>query len=655
MKNQQLAITLIITVLLSFSFCKKKTGASPGTLQLLSARIGTITLQPAGPNNNTPVDSILILDFSSPLDTASARAGVMLVNSVNSVVAVSIAYDKNFSRVMVVPRKPLDFQSTYTLSIRNSVRGAGGESFPGAEFPFTTIKGNLKILDIRLNGLDFSKGPLRNIDFQNVRFEIRFDYPLDPENYKTFFVLSGIPSLSYALADSNRKVTVMNTSKLPGYSLYYFTISSNLTAQNGNTFGGFVNSFHTILDSTYKFPPLTDDQLLTLVQQQTFGYFYDFAHPASGMARERNTSGDVVTTGGSGFGVMALIVGMNRNFITRNQGMTQLNKILTFLETCDRFHGAWSHWVNGNTGKVVPFDPKDNGGDIVETSYMVMGLLTMRQYLDSANTGEKQFITRINALIDGIDWTWYQQGQNVLYWNWSPDYGFVINVKVQGYNETLITYVLAASSRTHPITPAVYSQGYARNGAMQNGNTYYGIPLPLGEPYGGPLFFTQYTYMGLDPRNLKDIYANYWDQNVNQSLINYSYCVQNPNNYIGYNTSSWGLTASDDPKGYEAHSPTNDDGTISPTAAVSALPFTPAQSMNAIKQFYFILGDKLWGPYGFYDAFDVTLGWWATSYLAIDEGPIVSMIENYRTQLLWNLFMSCPEVRHGLTSLGFTY
>jgi len=230
-----------------------------------------------------------------------------------------------------------------------------------------------------------------------------------------------------------------------------------------------------------------------------------------------------------------------------------------------------------------------------------------------------------------------------------------MNMRIQGYNETLITYIMAAASTTHTITSEVYNQGYARSGGMVNGNTYQGYLLPLGPPYGGPLFFTHYSHLGLDPRNLQDNYANLWQQGVNMSLINWSYCVDNPKDWVGYSDASWGLTASDNPWGYSAHSPTNDLGVITPTAAVSALPYTPEQSMDAIRQFYFILGDKLWGEYGFYDAYDVTEGWWASSYLAIDQGPIVCMVENYRTGLLWDLFMSAPEVQQGLDKLGFTY
>ena len=371
------------------------------------------------------------------------------------------------------------------------------------------------------------------------------------------------------------------------------------------------------------------------------------------MARERNSSGDVVTTGGSGFGIMDIIVAINRGFITRTDGISRLDKILGFLETCDRFHGVWPHWIDGITGKTVPFSAQDNGGDIVETSYMIQGLLCMRQYLDSTVVAEKTEIGRINNLYKSVEFDWFTNGQNTLYWEWSTDYGY--NLKVQGYNETLITYVLAASSPTHTITQDVYTMGYANNGGIKNGSSYYGYPLPLGQAYGGPLFFTQYSFLGLDPRHLKDQYADYWEQNVNQSLINWSYCQANPQKYPGYGSGIWGLTASDNPTGYNAQSPTNDLGVITPTAAISSIPYTPSQSLDALKTDYYFLGDHLWGNYGFYDAFDVTVGWWANSTLAIDQGPIICMIENYRTGLLWNLFMSAPEVQNGLTKLGFTY
>lgn len=617
---------------------------------------GNTELTVQGPNFNIPVDSSISITFNTSLDTNTVRKSLFLKRNGNTNVLIGIAYSNIYQTVTITPASPLDPMTNYILQIGPTLTGSAGEGFSETNYSFTTINRKLTLKSVTLNGAEFlSHTNLMNIDWQHVNIEILFSDPLDSSNYKSCFSLSSSNHLSLALSDSSRKVSMTNISPLPDYTHTWFTVSSNLKSTKGFAFDGFVNSFYTSLDSTYKFPPLSDDALLTLVQQQTLKYFVDFAHPACGMARERNTSGDVIATGGSGFGVMALVVGMNRGFITRDQGLTQFGKILTFLETCDRFHGVWPHWLNGNTGKVVPFDAEDDGGDLVETSYMVMGLYTMRQYLDSTNAAEKTLIQRINGLVNGVEYDWYTQGQNVLYWNWSPDYGFAVNVKIQGYNETLITYVVAAASTTHGISADVYYQGYAQNGSIKNGNTYYGYRLPLGQPYGGPLFFTQYTYLGLDPRNLNDIYANYWEQNTHQSLINYSFCAANPNHWIGYSTSSWGLTASDNPWGYAAQSPTHDLGVITPTAAVSAIPYTPDQSLNAIRHFYFILGNRLWGPYGFYDAFDVTAGWWGSSYIAIDEGPIVGMIENYRTQLLWTLFMSCPEIRQGLTKLGFTY
>jgi len=502
-------------------------------------------------------------------------------------------------------------------------------------------------------------------DFYNtslsVDCQIIFSAPVDTSSVRKSIIFStkgGITlplNISYEKKDS--VIRLQTKSQLNPLSRYNLSIKTALGSKRGNSLNGECKvKIITQIDSTDKFPRISDNELLTKIQQFTFKYFYDYAHPSCGMARERNTSGDVVTTGGSGFGVMALIVGIERGFITRSQGIVRLDKILTFLETCDRFHGAWPHWLNGVTGKTVPFTQYDDGGDLVETSYMVQGLITMRQYLNSGDATENALISRINSLCNAVEYDWFRNGgQNSLFWHWSSTYGWQMNFRIEGYNETLITYVIASTSTTHPITKEVYQQGYARSGAIVNGNSYYGIKLPLGEPYGGPLFFSQYTYLGLDPRNLSDIYANYWEQNVNHSLINFTYCKTNQRNYMGYSEDCWGLTASDNPWGYSAHSPTNDLGVISPTAAVSAIAFTPTQSLNAIRFFYYTLGDKLWGDCGFYDAFDINETWWASSYLSIDQGPEICMIENYRTALLWNLFMSAPEVQAGLTKLGFSY
>jgi len=405
---------------------------------------------------------------------------------------------------------------------------------------------------------------------------------------------------------------------------------------------------------------LSDTALLTLVQKQTFRYFWDFAHPVSGMARERSNSAygygdEVVTTGGTGFGAMATIVAAERGWISRDSAASHLLKMVAFLSKADSYHGAFPHWLNGTTGKIIPFSRKDDGADLVETSYLFQGLLCVRQYFNQDNNIESELRNRINWMWNDIEWSWFTKGgEEVLYWHWSPNNGWAMNFPVRGYNECLIMYVLAASGDRYPVTSAVYHRGWAQSNFFKNGREFYGIKLPLGFDYGGPLFFSHYSFLGLDPNNLVDRYANYWEQNKNHTLINRAWCIDNPQKFKGYGENCWGLTASDNFEGYNAHAPGNDLGVITPTAALSSFPYTPEYSMLVLKHFYFDLGNKIWGEYGFVDSFSETKNWYAKNYLAIDQGPIIVMIENYRTGLLWKLFMSCPEVKNGLKKLEFS-
>ena len=406
---------------------------------------------------------------------------------------------------------------------------------------------------------------------------------------------------------------------------------------------------------------LSDSTLVDLTQKQTFKYFWDFAHPVSGMARERSNvefgyGSEVVTTGGTGFGVMAVIVGAERGWITRDTAARFLLKMVNFLLKANSYHGVFPHWMNGETGKTIPFSRKDDGADLVESSYLFEGLLCARQYFNGDNRTEKELRNRINWMWNDVEWNWFTKGgEEVLYWHWSPNNGWAMNFPVRGFNECLIMYILAVScpNERYGVSPAVYHRGWAQSNFFKNGKKFYGYTLPLGFDYGGPLFFSHYSFLGLDPRGLKDQYADYWEQNQNHTLINYSYCVDNPKKWKGYGENCWGLTASDSYVGYAAHSPTEDLGVISPTAALSAFPYAPDKSMKALKHFYNDLGDKIWNQYGFIDGFSESKDWYAKSYLAIDEGPIVVMMENYRSGLLWKLFMSCPEVQNGLRKLRF--
>lgn len=429
-------------------------------------------------------------------------------------------------------------------------------------------------------------------------------------------------------------------------------------------------SSHTKTQQTYNLPHLSDSALLDTVERRTFNYFWVGAEPNSGMAPERiHIDGDypdkdprIIATGGSGFGIMALLAGIERGYITRQQGLQRFEKIISFLQKADRFHGAFPHWINGENGHVKPFGKKDNGGDLVETSFLFEGLLCVRQYFKDGNDEEKKLSSQIDALWKDIDFDWYRNsGQNVLYWHWSPNYAWQVNFPVHGYNECLILYILAASSPTHSIPAEAYHEGWAQNGAINKISFYKNDTLHLrmqGKlPHGGPLFWTHYSYLGLCPKGLKDKYADYWKEDSTQAIINYKWCVDNSKHYIGYSDSNWGLTASYSMKFYAAHAPDikNDLGVISPTAAISSIPYTPKQSVAAIRHWYEddSLRNIIWGKYGFYDAFSENYKWYKPWYLAIDQGPEVAMIENYRTGLLWKLFMSCNEVQEGLKKLGF--
>lgn len=413
---------------------------------------------------------------------------------------------------------------------------------------------------------------------------------------------------------------------------------------------------------------LPDDTLLNLVQYQTFQYFWENGEPASGLARERthmdnvypDNDRNIVTTGGSGFGLMAILVGIERGFISRQEGYERFNKIVSFLDSADRFHGAWPHWIDGETGHVKPFGQKDNGGDLVETAFLVQGLLAVREYFKDGNADEKKLAAKIDELWKGVEWDWYTNGKDVLYWHWSPTYAWEMNFPVGGYNECLIMYVLAASSPTHAIKPEVYHKGWARNGSIVSTEKYYETDVVLDhyehdpDPVG-PMFWAHYSYLGLDPRHLKDKYADYWKLNQNHAMIQYKYAVDNPKHYPYYGEYVWGLTSSYSTNGYDAHRPTSDSGVISPTAALSDFPYTPKESMNFLRYIYSPEADSVIGEYGPYDAFDLQDHWMLPRYLAIDQGPIPVMIENYRTGLLWKLFMQAPEVQQGLDKLGFTY
>jgi hypothetical protein len=420
---------------------------------------------------------------------------------------------------------------------------------------------------------------------------------------------------------------------------------------------------------------LSDDELLTMLQEACFRYYWEGADPSSGMARE-NIPGDdrIIATGASGFGIAALIVGVERGFITRAQGVERLTKIVGFLERADRYHGVWPHFLNGATGKTLPvFGMFDNGGDLVETSFLVQGLLAARQYFHGSNEQEQALYKRISRLWETVEWDWYRGNpqQEYLFWHWSAQWSWQIRHPLIGFNEVMITYLLAIASPTHGVPASLYYSGWAGQAQMMrdyrrgwsgspdgeayaNGQSYYGIKLDVGVGTGGPLFFTHYSHIGFDPRSLRDRYtASYFDNNRNIALINRAYSIANPKHFPGYGPNAWGLTASDGPSGYVPHAPddAHDLGTLTPTGALASFPYTPEASMAALKHYYRDRGAQLWDIYGPRDAYNVGQNWISPIYMGLNQAPIVVMVENHRTGLVWKHFMSNPEIQTMLKNI----
>ncbi|MPT33459.1 MAG: beta-glucosidase [Chryseobacterium sp.] len=413
----------------------------------------------------------------------------------------------------------------------------------------------------------------------------------------------------------------------------------------------------------------TDSQITEMVKKDALKYFWDYAQSNSKLARERyhtdNPSDDAntVTTGGSGFGLMTILVGIKNGYVSQADAVSRLTTALDFLQTANRFHGAWPHWINGTNGNVLPFSTMDNGGDLVETAFLAQGLICVREYFKSStNAAELALAQKADDLWKGIEWSWYTKGENTLYWHWSPNYDFQMNMKLQGFDETLITYILAAASPNYSIEKSVYQNGWARNGGIKTSGSQFGIPLVVNHNGAngtvGPMFWSHYSFLGLDPRGLSDEYVNYGDVTKNHAKIMYEYCVRNPKSWQGYNSKSWGLTASysrnpDGTTGYSAHQPNNDLGIISPTAAISNMPYTPTESMDFLRFLYNENYSKYIGVAGPYDAYSIQYNWVTPRYLAIDQGTIAPMVENGQTQFLWKLFMNATDVRQGLIKLGF--
>lgn len=390
------------------------------------------------------------------------------------------------------------------------------------------------------------------------------------------------------------------------------------------------------------------------IHRATFEYFWSGAHPRTGLPFDRLTDegkpiNDIVSISGVGFGLMAILVGAEQGWIDRGQAIERALRMVRSLSSVKRFHGALPHLIHAQTLEILPFSRRDDGADLVETALFLQGLICAREYFAADIAAEVDFRALANRFIQGVEWSWFTRSKpGALYWHWSPNHHWARNVPISGWNEALVTYVLAAGAETHAIKPETYHAGWARSGGMVNGNSYLGTVLPLGEPFGGPLFLSQYSFCGLNPFELRDRYGDYRQQVIAHARINHDYCEER----FGSN-GPWGMTACDGPKGYRAFSPTVDGGIVAPTAALSSFAFLPDEAERALNSFASHRSGALIGQFGFVDSFSPLTGWAARTHLATNQGPIVAMMENHRTGLLWRLFMQASEVQRGLGRLGF--
>lgn len=400
--------------------------------------------------------------------------------------------------------------------------------------------------------------------------------------------------------------------------------------------------------------PLDPETLLTEVQEAAFRYFYEYAHPIAGLAREGTGRDlDECAIGASGMGMHNLVVGVQRGFITRDEAVQRALKELYFLsEKADRFHGAFPHLIHGATGKVIPFSCYDDGADLVETAFLMQGILMLREYFNGSSRQESELRDLANSLWRAVEWDWFaREGESALLWHWSPNHGWKIHLPISGFNECQIVYALAMASPTHPVQPRFYTHGW-ESSQFGSERTEFGINLKLGHEAGPPLFFTHYSYLGLDPRQIGYAGRSYFEHFQDLCRVQVRYAEAEAGRFKSYGP-LWGITASQGPDGYRAFAPgQRDDGTIAPTAALSSMPYVPAESRSCLAEMYQKYGSKLWGPFGFYDAFNFSRDWVAGGYLGIDVGPIAPMIENYRTGLCWTTFMRAPEMRAAVKLLA---
>jgi hypothetical protein len=401
---------------------------------------------------------------------------------------------------------------------------------------------------------------------------------------------------------------------------------------------------------------LGDEAFLELVQHTAFDYFWYEVNPKNGLIKDRSSNPSLSSIAAVGFGLSALTVGIDRGWISREAGRHRVLTTLTFLANIPQgpepdaggYKGFYYHFLDMHTGRRA----WDTELSTIDTALLLGGVLHVRQYFNQPDAAEARIRTLADTLYQRVEWPWMQVRSAKICHGWEPERGF-LPYDWGGYNEAMILYLLALGSPTFPVKADAWS-AWTSSYAWESHYGHEFVTFP-------PLFGHQYSHVWVDFRNTQDAYMrekglDYFENSRRATLANRAYAIANPLGWDDYSNNVWGLTASDIPKSYLARGAPpaeNDDGTITPTAIGGSFAFTPHESLAALRHIYSTYRTQIWGPYGFKDAFNPSMKWFASDYLGIDQGPIVLMIENYRTDRIWDAFMQHAAIQHGLKRAGF--
>lgn len=433
------------------------------------------------------------------------------------------------------------------------------------------------------------------------------------------------------------------------------------------------------------------DPFLSELEERTFRYFWETANPKNGLIPDRYPTPSFASIAAVGFGLTAYPIGVERQYISRAEARERVLTTLRFFVKAPNEHGFYYHFLDMNTGARAG----DSEVSTVDTALLLAGMLFCQSYFDTQHPHEVQIRKLVDEIYRRVDWTWAQPRPPAVALAWTPEGGFT-GIDWQGYNEAMLVYLLALGSPTHPIGPqawTAWTSTYDKHWGTLYDQTYLSF---------APLFGHQYTHVWVDFRGIRDAYMrahgmDYFENSRRATYTQRRYAIANPRHWQAYGKNVWGMSASDGPGATEAYEGREtsflhyaargvgvgrivDDGTIAPTAAISSLPFAPEIVLPATLEMYHRFGSSIYSVYGFLDAFNASFrspedsmdaahaqptsvtteptrtayaGWVDPDYVGIDEGPILAMIENYRSDLIWRVMRNDPYLRQGLERAGF--